>query len=82
MASGADEPLGEWVLSLGFCFEEVIVVSAPRADTPSGGCRGGEGREGRRRRWPFCSLLKFLPVHHCPQDQVIRPKHISKAHSL
>lgn len=58
IASGGDVASGgEWALSLGCCFEEVSVVSDPLADTSSSGCWGGEGRGGRRRRWPVCPLL-------------------------
>lgn len=57
MASGCDEPQGEWALSLRFCLEEVTVVSVPQADTPSRGCQGEEGRGGRRRSWPSVTSL-------------------------
>lgn len=57
MASGCDGPQGEWALNLSFCLEEVTVVSAPQADTPSRGCPGEEDRGGRRRSWPSVTSL-------------------------
>lgn len=45
MASGDEEPQGEWALSSGFCFEEASVVSAPRADDQVGAVGVGVGAE-------------------------------------